>query len=119
VCLSLLLERLAEWTRDDTAEKFFNWAAWTLPASTLLLGVQFSHQHYVNMLITALWTISVGIFPYALLNLSGSVTYSVLHSVEHRGRHERRQERSQRYAQNVGQTVRTTDAARKEAGVKL
>jgi len=119
VCLSLMLERLAEWTRDDTAEKCFNWAAWSLPISTLLLNVHIPNQTYVNLLITAVWLASVAIFPYALLNLSGSVTYCVLHAVEHKGRDERRQERSKKYTQNVGETISTMDAARKKAGAKL
>jgi len=118
VCLSLMLERLAEWTRDDTAEKYFNWSAWTLPISTLLLYIDIPNP-YVSLLLTALWFLSVAIFPYALLNLSGSVTYSVLHSVENKGRDERRQERNQKYAQKVGETVQTMDAARKKAGAKL
>lgn len=111
VLLSILLERLADWARDDDAEKFFNWAAWSIPVTTLLLLIDVPLP-IVQMLFGLLWLIGIALFPYALISLSSSVTLSVVHNYEHRQRLERRAERQRRDAERINRTVQTMDAAR-------
>lgn len=115
VVLSILLERLANWARDDAAEKLFNWTAWTLPLSTLMLLIDVPLPA-VQMLFTLLWLVGMGIFPYALISLSSSVTLSVVHAYEHRQREQRRAERQQRYDEQVERTVRKMDVERQRRG---
>jgi len=115
VILSILLERLAEWARDDRAEHLFNWAVWAIPLTTLLLLVDLPLP-MVNLLFGLLWLIGIGLFPYGLLSLSGSVTLSVVHAHEHRQREQRRAERQHRYDQQVAKTVQKMDAERAKRG---
>lgn len=115
IMLSVLLERLAEWARDDTAETLFNWAAWSIPITTLLLLVDIPLP-VVNLLFGLLWLAGIALFPFALISLSGSVTLSVVHNYEHRERSERRAERQRKYDEQVERTVRTMDAERARRG---
>jgi hypothetical protein len=123
VVLCVLMERLAEWARDDHAQNLFNWAMWSIPITTGLVfiglplgGVPLLSR--VSVALSALWLIGIGLFPYALLSLSGSVTLSVVHSYEHRQREHRRAERREQHRNEVAGAVRTMDAARASRQVK-
>lgn len=115
ICLSILLEHLSEWARDDRAENLFNWATWTIPVTTLLLCVNLPLP-FIGQVFILLWVFGMLMFPYALLSLSGSVTLSVVHAHEHRQREQRRTRRTQRYQDQVAQAVRTMDAERQRRG---
>lgn len=115
IVLSVLLERLAEWARDDTAEMLFNWAAWFIPISTLLLLIDLPLP-IIRMLFAVFWLVGVATFPFALISLSSSVTLSVVHNYEHRQRSERRAERQRKYDDHVERTVQTMDKERARRG---
>lgn len=117
VALCVLLERLSEWTRDDHAQNLFNWAMWSIPITTglVFIGLPLGGNPILSRVsigLSALWLVGVGIFPYALLSLSSSVTLSVVHSYEHRQREERRAERRDDHQRKIAETVRTMDAER-------
>ena len=117
IVLCVLMERLAEWTRDDHAQRLFNWAMWTIPVTTALVCVGLPlggvlPLSRVSFVLSAVWLIGIGLFPFALLSLSSSVTLSVVHSYEHRQREQRRAERREKHRNDVATTVRAMDAAR-------
>jgi hypothetical protein len=117
VALCVLLERLAEWARDDHAQNLFNWAMWTIPITTALvfLGLPLSASPLLSRVsigFSALWLIGIGLFPFALLSLSASVTLSVVHSYEHRQREQRRAERRAEHGSRVVRNVQVMDEAR-------
>jgi hypothetical protein len=115
ILLAIMLERLAEWARDDRAQNLFNWAMWTIPVTTLLLVVNIPLP-MVGLIFGVLWLVGIGLFPYALLSLSGSVTLCIVHAYEHREREGRRAERNKRYHDQVDRAVRTMDAERARRG---
>jgi hypothetical protein len=115
ILLAIMLERLAEWARDDRAQNLFNWTIWTIPVTTLLLFVNIPLP-MVGVIFGVLWLAGIGLFPYALLSLSGSVTLCIVHAYEHREREGRRVERSKRYHDQVDRAVRTMDAERARRG---
>ncbi len=119
--LAVLLERLSNWARDDTAENLFNWAQWSIPICTLLLFtglplIPIPGMNRFGFGVLGIWLIGVGIFPYALITLSSSVTLSIVHNYEHRQRGERRAERQAEHDAKVEQTVRTMDRERARRG---
>jgi hypothetical protein len=96
VMLCILLERLAEWTRDDDAQRMFNLSMWGMPIATLALLIDFTVP-LAGMIVLGFWVLSVCTFPYGLLSLSKSVTLTILHSIEHRERTERKHERDEQF----------------------
>ena len=111
VTLAVLLERLAEWTRDDTAERCFNWAMWGIPVLTPLLWLN-TPLLLLNIAVFGLWLVSVCAFPWGLLSLAKSVTLSVVHAHEHLERQRRIRERRERYYDESANRVAVSDAAR-------
>jgi hypothetical protein len=102
VTLSIMLERLAEWTRDDTAQKIFNGFVWGLPLVVLGGLLQFQLPLPFLMVGLALGCLVLLLcFPLGLLMLSKSVTLSIVHSYEHEHRTRRREERKQAYFAKV------------------
>jgi hypothetical protein len=105
IVLSVLLERVAEWARDEDAQRMFNWTMWSWPLAILVLIPLMQMRGTIgpipfawglSMFIT-LWAVSIGTFPYGLLMLAKSVTLSILHNLEYRGRQERKLERDQKH----------------------
>lgn len=115
VMLSVLMERLAEWTRDDTAERMFNWAAWGLPIITILRLIDISHP-LISLAMLLLWLLAVGVFPWGLISLSSTVTLSIVHAKEHEMRMQRRQERQQEYQESVADSIKRMDRLRAARG---
>jgi hypothetical protein len=115
VLLSIMLERLSEWARDDRAQNLFNWAMWTIPITTLLLRVDVPFP-MIGVLLGVLWLAGAGMFPYALLSLSGAVTLCIVHAYEHREREGRRTERERRHQETIARTLQTMDAERARRG---
>ncbi len=115
ILLSIMLERLSEWARDDRAQNLFNWAMWTIPITTLLLVVDIPLP-MVGLIFGILWLIGIALFPYALLSLSSAVTLCIVHSYEHRQREERRADRDRRHEEKIARTVQTMDAERARRG---
>jgi len=111
VMLSILLERLSDWTRDTDAARMFNWAMWGLPIATFLIVADYQSP-ILQILTLAIWLAVTCTFPYGLISLTGSVTLSILHSIEYRDRMERREQRDQQYHAHVGQAVAKMDSAR-------
>lgn len=109
VMLSLLLQRLADWTRDAEANTAFNWAMWGLPVVTPLLFLDtplFSANLILRFLIPLLWLGLVCTFPFGLLTLSKSVTLSIVHSFEHEDRLRRKTERDRKHQEKVSRLLK-------------
>jgi hypothetical protein len=115
VLLSIMLERLSEWARDDRAQNLFNWAMWTIPITTLLLKVDIPLP-MVGLIFAILWLIGIAMFPYALLSLSGAVTLCIVHAYEHRQREGRRADRNRKNEEKVSRAVETMDRERARRG---
>lgn len=115
VVLCILMDRLADWTRDEDAQTMFNWAMWGLPIATVFLFVHIPLP-FVNALMILLWLAAAALFPYGLIMLSKSVTLSIVHSFEHDERSKRQDERRQQYHDHVGKLVEKID--RGQGGTK-
>ena len=119
IALCVLMEQLADWTRDESAKTMFNWAMWGLPVVGLLLMLRVPIRTAgavvggMGLSFTAvLWGTSLifaAMFPYALLSLSKSVSLSIVHSFEHEERTKRRDERTRQYHARVGEMVEKMD----------
>lgn len=114
IALAVLLERLAEWTRDRDAEIGFNWAAWGLPIATPLAFIDVPFGP-LNLLLQLIWVGAVSTFPFALLSLSRSVTLSVRHAREHHDRLRRRRERQEQLRDELAGTMARLDEARRRS----
>lgn len=123
IVLSVLLERLSEWTRDEDAQRMFNWAAWSWPIAVLLYIPVASFiggwlggggRYRLDFVVVLLWVAAIATFPYGLLLLAKSVTLSFLHSIEHHSRMERREERAAEYQRQVAESVRKMDAKERQ-----
>lgn len=119
VALSILMERLADWARDEDAQRMFNWAAWSWPLAMLVfVPVQAIAGSWIGTggqyrwgagLFILLWLLAIGTFPYGLLMLAKSVTLSILHNIEYQGRTERKLERDRRYFERAGERAARTE----------
>ena len=114
VCLCIMLERLAEWSRDDTAESLFNWCTWGIPIASVLLMVDYPIP-FLWLFLFIWWHIIMLLFPLAMLMLSRSVTLSILHAVEHQQIDVRRFERQKKYEQDAAAAVHRVDEAERQA----
>lgn len=111
VLLAVMLARLAQWARDDTAEKAFTAAAWGLPlmGGLLFLGFQLfgppnpalNPVFYFHALFFIIWLVLLMALPYGLLSLSASVSYCVRHAREQAEREQRRLERERDHFDQV------------------
>jgi hypothetical protein len=115
VALCVLLQQLADWTRDDGAGTAFNWAMWSLPIATVLIlimepagGWAMPARGLVPMdfLVHALWFAALCTLPYGLLNLSKSVTLSIVHSFEHEDRQRRKTERDRKQQEKLSRMLK-------------
>jgi hypothetical protein len=109
VTLSLLLQRLADWTRDGEANTAFNWTMWGLPVVTPLMLLDsplLSANLILKFLIPLLWLGLVCTFPFGLLTLSKSVTLSIAHSFEHEARLERKAERDRKHQEKMAKLLK-------------
>jgi hypothetical protein len=107
VTLCILLERLAEWTRDDTAQTAFNWVMWGVPASALLMMVELPLIGIVGVVarVVVMPVLMLLLLPGALVALARSLSYAVIHSLDAVDREVRRRERQQEYHQQVARAA--------------
>jgi len=106
--LALLLQRLAAWTRDGDAEQAFNVALWGIPITTVLMFLS-DRMLVVGILIAIVWVICMCAFPFGLISLSSSVSWSIRHSREYTDRLRRRQARVDEYDEQIADSVRRMD----------
>ena len=114
VALAIVLQRLADWVRDDVAERAFTWTIWGLPlfgAAVILLPniILFSLALHLLLLI------SIGSFPFGVLSLSKSIELSIRHAREYEQRMQRRVDRQRGYDEHVAQTVSSMDPKREQS----
>jgi hypothetical protein len=110
VTLSILLQRLADWTRDEEAGTAFNWGMWGLPIMTPLLFVDwpvFTANALLKYAVPLLWLGLACTFPYGLLGLSKSVTLSIVHSFEHEHREQRKAERNRKHQEKLSRMLKS------------
>lgn len=114
VMLLVLMERLAEWVRDDVAQRSFNWAIWVLPVSLGLGVVQqsFGISGLFGLLtggIVLLQLSAIAAIPWGFLSLARSLTYAVLHAHEARDLEDQRRRRRAEYTDEVADSVSRMD----------
>jgi small-conductance mechanosensitive channel len=119
VVLSVLLERLADWARDEDAQRMFNWAMWSWPIAILLYApIQYfigswlaftGRPKFAVGVFVILWVLAICTFPYGLLMLAKSVTLSILHNLEYQDRQRRRLERNERFMRQAGDLASRTE----------
>jgi hypothetical protein len=82
VTLSVLLGRLAEWCRDEFAERLFNVAVWGLVVCSfgLVLAALTRIMQLLACSFGVLWLAGLGSFFLGVLSLTRSVHWSVLHA---------------------------------------
>ncbi len=117
VFLSIMLERLAEWARDDSAESLFNWCTWGIPIATIVIQVNAPFA-VINLALTIAWSAMLLLFAAAVVMLSRSVTLSILHAMEYQQIDTRRFERQKNYEREISETVHQVDQAEREAAEK-
>jgi len=110
IVLSLLFEELADWTCDDTAERFFRGSQWGIACGALVIVLAvLANAVMPNAILTGILRIasffaafmllaSIATYLYALLSLSKSVTLSLYHAKEHQQRLRRREQRLRQQA---------------------
>jgi hypothetical protein len=108
VALALLLQDLADWARDRTAEPAFNVAVWGVVVASLLLAVG-GRITIVAIIGVLCWLGGLGAFLVGLFSLSGSVTWSVVHARERADRARRRDRREQERQRELGANVDRMD----------
>jgi hypothetical protein len=104
-----LLESLGEWTRDEDAQRMFNFSMWGLPIATLAsLVIPTLPGGKAEVIFMIIWIAVACTFPYGLLSLSKSVTLTVLHSIEHKERTERKSQRDDQFMTESAKRAKRT-----------
>ena len=111
VILALMLERLADWVRDDSAEKLFLYSEWTVPIGLLILASV--KPGLVGMILSLIATIGIFILPLGIISLAKSMALSVEHRRDHL---EREKRRAQRRAREQAEADRRIAGMRAPAG---
>ncbi len=119
-CFALLMERLAEWTRDEFAERMFNWSLWGIPLGTPplllvnvggLLGWSYTALMMrgpavaVVIVLGLAWIAALLTFPLAMASLTKSVALSAVHHREHEDRQRRRAARMMEYDARISESI--------------
>jgi len=108
ILLALLFERLAEWVRDDTAQRVFNWFEWLTPIAAAILWFVGS-VGIISLVMTGLTMAAVALFPLGVVMLAKSITFSWQHRVEHEMREDRRAARTRRDAERAAARLEQVD----------
>ncbi|MCP3902910.1 MAG: hypothetical protein GY715_04670 [Planctomycetes bacterium] len=118
VFICLHLEELAEWACDRGAASAFNMATWGIPIITaaLLTLKFFSPAVIIIVFFAIVWCIAVAAFPWGLISLSRSVSWSLRHAREHQGRQRRRRDRDEAHQRRLARSVAAMDAPRVNGG---
>lgn len=100
ILLSIMLERLSDWTRDNEAKKIFNLITWCIPLA-VVFSLWGSTNFWISLISYSLILAVVVLYPMSLLILARSISYCVHHAVEHELRMERQQEKRERFFSGV------------------
>jgi hypothetical protein len=120
LCFAVLLQRVAEWAKDDVAQRALNVVLWGLPIVTIM---RFAATDSFRLLgagglggsgsgavlsgaIALLWLGVVAALPYALLSLSGSLAWSERHARELHDRERRRQRASEEHDRRLRERMK-------------
>lgn len=117
VVISLALENLSNWARDDFAEKCFNLCAFGLPTAFFFAVIfpMIILLPMVPLLAGILWLVAACAFPVGLISISRSADLSVLHAIEHAERDERRRERERKRSEEAIRAIEAADRANEAA----
>lgn len=109
IAMAVMMERLAEWTRDTTAQAIFQWFQWLLPfaAIGLLLLPTGSIWGRIAALIGAAAVLAL---PVGVLMLASSIWLSGIHHLEHTARETRRYRRLRAHLNAISARSMATDA---------
>ncbi|MDY7110474.1 MAG: hypothetical protein SYC29_17730 [Planctomycetota bacterium] len=113
--LALVLQQLAEWVRDDLADRAFTWTIWGLPVFGITV-ILLSSIILVTLFFQILLLISILAFPFGVLSLGRSIELSVRHARDYEQRLRRRAERQRSYDEHAARAVWSTDASRGKPG---
>jgi hypothetical protein len=111
-CFALLLEDLAEWTRDEEAQRAFNGFVWGAAAGYLLTRVP-TPLFVLDWVIRAGWMVAILLLPLGLLLLARSLHYAVIHAWEHEDRERERLRRASADADRAAAAVARADESRR------
>ena len=100
VLLAIMLGRLAEWSRDDEAQKLLLWVMWLLIPAVWFFSMQPPLSRWSVLFYVASWLVVI-LYPVCLLKLARSVSYCVHHALESEGIKERQQEKRERFFSGV------------------
>ena len=111
--LGLMLERLAEWARDNVAERSLNLAIFGIPFSIIAVAVS-AALSFIPLVAAslALLAVSIAAFPWGLFSLTRSMTWAVHHAREHQEYLERRRRRAMEFDAQRAETIEAADRAR-------
>ncbi|MHC5113901.1 MAG: hypothetical protein ACYTGP_05680 [Planctomycetota bacterium] len=112
IAMCVHLEELSTWACDREAASAFNVAMWGIPIVTgmILLLEFFKPAVVIAMFFAIIWAIAVSAFPWALVSLSRSVSWSVRHAREHQGRERRRRDRDEAHQRRLEKSIAAMDA---------
>lgn len=109
ICLAVLLDRLAEWTRDDLAQRALQWTIWLLPVMTVLLWLNVRFLP-LRLAVYAGWLLAAGSFPVALWSLAQTTMHSIRHHHEYLERETRRTQRARAFDDELADRARHTQS---------
>lgn len=108
IAMAVLMERLAEWARDDGSARLFQWFQWTMPLAIIVLLVAGGVP--ILGLISVLGVlVSALLFPLAMIMLTGSITLSAVHQLEHQDRERRRANRKSQHDHALDERLRRVE----------
>lgn len=113
VAMAVMMERLAEWTRDTTAEWMFQWFQWALPILVIMQLVPMILP-LLSFVLSLVALIGVLLFPIGMLLLTKSITLSAIHWGEDQARDHRRAERRARERAELAARLDAMDRAREQ-----
>ena len=95
---------------------YFRWGAAFTVLTGLILAYLYGEEKALMLNDSSNRLIGIGMFPYALLSLSGAVTLCIVHKYEHNQREGRRAERNRKHEEKIARTVAVMDAERARRG---
>ena len=119
VVLAIHLAALAEWAQDRSAAAAFNVTAWGIPVYVATMALAAGHTGLIAFVLFLFGLVPVVTFPYALLSLSRSMSWSIKHAHEYRDRVDRQHQRAKEYEREVHETIDRMDEVRDQFGNKL
>lgn len=122
--LATILENLAQWARDDTAEFWLNLLFWGPPlyfigrGLALVVGLIWADAPFAMILMMVGWiTAAMGVFlivsgfAVGMTLIARTIGMSILHALEFRARAARREERRREHAEELQRHIKQIDAS--------